>query len=179
MISDIDLINQVKTNNDSTALVELVERHTGIYQTVINRFSALPKIPASDLREDKAFNIYSWALKYDPARNMKFGTYVGNEARFMCLNLLNRTKESVEYQPDIEIDENAIEITSQAEDHDAMDMLEDRAKSVKDPRFVTIFNLKHRRGLSWREIGKEMGMSHEGARKIFNEYVGQLDGVLA
>lgn len=183
MISDIDLIYQVKEKRDSAAISELVERHTGIYQTVLQQFSSSPKIPLGDLREDNSFNIYNWALKYDPARAtqsgkpMQFGSYVGEMTRYMCLEMLGKSKESAELAvSDGATDDDIPEHLERAE---ITEMMEEEAKKVEDPRFYTIFKMKTRNnGASWRQIASAVGLSHEGTRKLFNRHMREIKGIL-
>ena len=37
--SDISLINKIKDRNDESSLLELLNRHSGIYHTMVNSFS--------------------------------------------------------------------------------------------------------------------------------------------
>ena len=36
--SDLTLINRIKENNDQDSLLELINRHSGIYHTMVNYF---------------------------------------------------------------------------------------------------------------------------------------------
>ena len=42
MESDLSLIDKVKKNNDSKCLTELINRHSGVYQYVIDKFAKSP-----------------------------------------------------------------------------------------------------------------------------------------
>lgn len=86
------LIERVKTEQDSTALMELVTRHTGLYFDVVHRYAATyPNvIKTRDLDDDKLFNIYQFILAYDPTRGMKLSTYIGDRTDYLCKTLLKR-----------------------------------------------------------------------------------------
>ena len=62
----------------------------------------------SDLIEDKNFYIYQAVLKYDPNRGTKFSTYLGNETKWMCLNLYNKNKKNPQVPYENEVIENSL-----------------------------------------------------------------------
>ena len=41
--SDISLINKIKEGNDENSLLELINRHSGIYHTMVNSFLSGPR----------------------------------------------------------------------------------------------------------------------------------------
>ena len=49
-----------------------------------------------ELISDKEYNIYQAALKFDSSRGAKFSTYLGNETKWMCLNIYNKNKKHPE-----------------------------------------------------------------------------------
>ena len=43
------------------------------------------------------------------------------------------------------------------------------AAKCADPRFSTILQYRHsEQALSWRQIGEKVGLSHEGARRLYD-----------
>lgn len=176
MISDLDLINRIKKEQDSTAVSELVNRHTGIYMNILNEFAVRPcfrhKANVPDLKDDNYVNIYQWALDYDPSRGMKFGSYVGSMTKFMCKSIITKGTESVE------IDEEKLVspeegIAEHVENESVLDEVKTEVKETDDPVFRKIFKLRYggKKQLSWRQIGEAVNMTHEGARKLFNKHM--------
>jgi len=174
MISDLDLINRIKKDKDSEAVTELVSRHTGIYMNILDEYSTRSafrhKANVPDLKQDNFINIYQWALKYDPTRGMKFGSYVGDMTKFMCKSIITKGTESVE------VDEDKLESTEQgiAEavgNQSVLDEVKLEVGESGDPMFKKIFKLRYggKKQLSWRAIGRAVNMTHEGARKLFNK----------
>jgi len=92
-MTDIELINKVKEEKDSQALSELVNRHTGIYFSVVQGFSGSDKIQVEDIKEDRMYNIYKWALSFKPEKHMKFSTYVGEMSKYLCLDVMKHTPD--------------------------------------------------------------------------------------
>lgn len=95
MESDLSLINKIKSENDENCLVELIERHSGIYIYIVDQFSKNhnPLLDKNLILEDKDYVIYKSALNYNPKINVKFSTYLANEARWKCLNHINKKKK--------------------------------------------------------------------------------------
>ena len=97
-IPDIDLINKVKKESNSDALKELENRHTGIFNQMVKKyykhlidFGANP----DDIINDKLFVIYKSALNFNPDKNVKFSTWLGNQARYYCLNCINKQSNTI------------------------------------------------------------------------------------
>lgn len=175
-MTDLELIYAVQEKRDSAAMTELINRHTGIYVQMIQQYTIYPdftnKVNVDELKEHKMQNIYDWALKYDPTRGMKFSSYVGDRARHMCQNLLRRGPEN------IQLDErtaatNEANVTQQIDRETGLEEVRREAAKVVDPKFQRIFGLRFagNRVRSWREIGRQMGLSHEAVRKIFNRHL--------
>lgn len=173
-MTDLELITRVKDGNDSTAMKELIERHTGIYMNMVSSLSS-PQIPLTEVKDDKYFNIYQFALRFDPTRHMQFGSYVGDMTRYMCLNVLNRAPKNMTFNEEV-APTNDTEIGETVDKHDDMAELKERAKRVDDPKFYKVFCLRFsgRRVQSWRSVAKTMKMSQEGVRKLFNRHIYKL-----
>lgn len=73
IIPDSVLITRIKESADNSATLELITRHSGVYIDVINQYAFSPKIQVPELRDDKTFNLYSWALTYDPKKRLNSG----------------------------------------------------------------------------------------------------------
>jgi RNA polymerase sigma factor (sigma-70 family) len=185
-MTDIELINRVKEEKDSAALTELIERHSGMYVKMVQRYACVErnspygsaKLDTHELKDDKAFNIYQFVLSYDPNRNMKFSTYVGEMTRYHCLDILNDRKILSNHSNKVEVTEDTPltstdSDTSQPSDN-TLQSIRARTKSVTDDRFWTIFDLRHFKdggGYTWRTIGQRIGLTHECARQIYNRNI--------
>jgi RNA polymerase sigma factor (sigma-70 family) len=181
MTTDVELIAKVKAENDSKALQELISRNTGIYVDTALKFTVYSdKIQLEEIKEDKAYNIYKWALSYNPEKKMKFSTYVGEMTKFLCMDILNQTPEKVDIE---EIDEPAAveNIEVQTATNDALEEIKKEALKVEDSRFWQIIQLRHfsnGKSKSWRQIGREMGITHERARQIYNKHISSIQHYL-
>jgi len=175
-VTDLELIYAATKKQDSTAITELVNRHTGIYVSIVQKYTAYPdfvnKVNVDDLKDDKAVNIYRWAMIYDPSKGMKFGTFVGERIKHKCQNLLRRAPESVELDECIAVNNDTTTIDQVEHDSD-IEEIKREADGINDPKFRRVFALRFEgnRVRSWREIGQQMGLSHEAVRKIFNKHL--------
>lgn len=170
-LSDLQLINRVKEQQDSVAITELAERHTGIYVSAVSQYSFVPKVERDELLDHRLYNIYKYALDFDPSKDVKFSTYVGHRIRWECQTLLS-TIPNVEELDETIPDEEKPMIDNNVE---TMAYAEELAAKIPDERFLKIFQMRHpqsARPAFWRVIGKNLGMSHEYARKIYNKYIG-------
>ena len=75
--SDYTLISNIQEENDEGSLLEIIDRHSGIFHTMVNQFMSHPhcSLDKSQLLGDKDSTIYSAALNYDPTRKTKFSTH--------------------------------------------------------------------------------------------------------
>lgn len=192
-LPEADLITRVKQDRDSAALMALVNRHTGIYFSVVNRYAATyPNvIKARDMDDDKLFNLDTFIQAYDPTRGMKLCGYIHYRTDCLCKVALKRDARnplsSAGYlasgqapMEDSYPTSSGGEVTLQDESPNSrvteianLDLaVEDirRAANVvcADPRFVQILGLRHgAEEMSWRAIGEKVHLSHEGARKCY------------
>lgn len=175
-LSDIYLIDRIKQKHDSEAVLELVNRHTGVYINTIKSYSVYPdfikRANLADLREERTVNIYQWALSYDPNRGMKFGSYVGDMTKHMCQNIIYRVKESTEFD-ETQIGSNEVGTGEHAARELAVEEIEHEVAESESDIFKRIFGLRHgAQCLSWRKIAAIVGMTHEGARKVYMKHIG-------
>lgn len=184
--SDLQLVQRIQKaargesdSDESAAVAELVNRHTGIYINVVKKYSCYPDFVAranvDDLKDEKFLNIYQFALKYDGSREMKFGSYVGKMTGYMCANLLRRGDESVQFNENI-APSNLTSVTETADRESSIETTLEQVNESDDTLFKKIFSLRFcgNKPLSWRSIGRELGMSHEGCRKIYERHIGSV-----
>ena len=67
MESDLSLINNIKENNSGDSLLELIERHSGMYVHIVDKYIHKNSYVSRDLIiDDKDFVIYQSALELQP-----------------------------------------------------------------------------------------------------------------
>ena len=183
MDKDNKLIANFKTNQDSKCLEELIERHSGIYVDMVNKY--LPEnydqLQRQDVLEDKDFSIYNAVINFDESKNTKFSTYLGNIAKWKCLNIYNKNKKFPQHSinsENVSIDrikhENFL-INSDVEEIEKRENLSKVHKIVsksKDPRVKKIFKMRYSSGnkvTPWKKIAKKLDLSIQGCINIHNK----------
>jgi len=180
-LNDFELIFNVKHNiSPSECLREIINRHSGIYIDMVNTYASTssPYICKKDLIEDKLFHIYQAVIKYDEDRGTKFSTYLGNEAKWLCLNNYNKNKrrgEHVEDHPTLEIlcgktfDQDSIK-------KDLLEKIHYLVQNHPDGRVCEIFKLRYIVGhrnkvMPWKKVSGEMSMSIQGCINIHDRAI--------
>jgi RNA polymerase sigma factor (sigma-70 family) len=190
LLTDEDLIRGVRgSNNSGQFLTELIHRHSGIYVTMVNNYTpsnkSSQKSHKDDLIGDKNYYIYQAALKYDASKNTKFSTYLGNETRWMCLNIYN--KEKKRRITDIDLTKaSSKQIAASDEAHNDTHSRADFLSKVmlivkKDPdsRISKIFSMRYLDGESnkvtpWKKISEHLQLSIQGCINIHNKAIAKI-----
>ena len=95
-LSDNQLVKNIQNSIDSeNSLKELVSRHSGIYLDMVHGYSSKNNTSSmEEMIKEKEYEIYVSALNYNPNKGAKFSTYLGNQTKWKCLNILNKKKKS-------------------------------------------------------------------------------------
>lgn len=76
------------------ALEVLIERHTGIYDFMLNKYSGSGIPIFNDLKDDRTYNMYQFIKDYDTSSSMKLSTYIGQRTKFLCLNEIRKASRN-------------------------------------------------------------------------------------
>lgn len=190
MESDLSLINKIKNDNDSDCLSELIERHSGVYQYVIDKFtkSSSSIIDRNTFMDDKLFVIYESAIEFDPTRNSKFSTFLANRARWRCLNAINKKKKLNPVSMDTPLPNgngtNASVIkhsdSSQTpsdfvSDFEVFDIFYKMLEEESDERLKKIIDIRYNSGDNrlepWRKSAELLNLSIQGVINIHNKFI--------
>jgi hypothetical protein len=151
-VSDLSLIENIQKNhNRDSSLNQLIQRHSGIYFSIVNKFfpearqgSAKLSIDRDLVYDSKDYVIYHSALNFDKDKGAKFSTHVGNQARYFCLSQINKARPMVPFeQKDFE---NIF--ADESEVHDKIDAtiaskVIEIIKGMDDERVFEIFKLRY------------------------------------
>lgn len=178
-MTDLDLIKNIKDNRDNESLKCLINRHSGIFYEMVKRyqyFISQKGHDPKDLYEDKDVVVYQSALSFNEEKNIKFSTWLGNQARYHCLNFLN--KNSNYFPTENEYLQNIIESKQDQKSDFNKENCEyflNILKSIKDKRAYKIFKMRffsqNKKNRSWNAIGKKLGISTQTAINIYNKHI--------
>lgn len=175
---DQELAQKVKEDHDQEALVELIERHSGIYVHMIKCYGSksLTQDQINNLIDEKDYNIYKAALDFDHSKS-KFSTYLANKTKYACLTekTLNKKKrnticyEDIDFcqvSPDLEPDEECLF-------NEGYKRMINMILRHSDNRVKTIFYERYfcgERGKlkPWKKIADKINLSTQGCINIHN-----------
>lgn len=181
--SDYTLISNIQEENDESSLLEIIDRHSGIFHTMVNQFMSHPHCSwdKSLLVGEKDSTIYSAALNYDPTRKTKFSTHLANQTKWKCLNILNKKKKNKEFQLDdnINYDEPFSDgFLREIDKGEAFSLFNKCLKKEKDERVKKILDLRYgvdnNKLTPWRKIAEELDMSIQGCINIHNRFINKV-----
>ncbi len=182
---DILIENVKKSLRENDSLKALVQRHSGIYLDMINAYVPSNNIFTNkdELINDKEYNIYQAVLKYDASRGAKFSTYLGNETKWMCLNIYNKNKK----HPEIPSDHEYIDKQNNNPDYSHEEIVQrelfskviDLIKQYPDDRIEKIFQMRYVEGsdnkvMPWKKVSQRIDMSIQGCINIHNSTIEKL-----
>ena len=178
--SDLTLIEKLQDRKDEDSLLQLIERHSGIYHSMVNHFMSHPQnaLDKDQMVNEKDATIYSAAMNYDPNRKTKFSTHLANQTKWKCLNLLNKNKRMKQFF--IDEDENHFEPSCESFIADltrgeVLSVFETCLKKEKDERVKKIVDVRYGRTdnklTPWRVISEELKMSIQGCINIHNRFI--------
>lgn len=178
-IDDIELVENIKNEKDvDDCLQQLIERHTGIYLDIVNKYTQYTNTSNKlDLIDEKDYNIYQTALKYKSDKGTKFPTFLGNETKWICLNKQNKIRKDkkVSFEDISEVD-LAQEDDGNEEKLEVFKKTIELAKQHQDKRVEKIFEMRYIIGernkvMPWKKISKELNMSIQGCINIHNSAI--------
>lgn len=178
METDLSLIKKIQEDSDEESLVTLIERHSGIYMTIVDQYAGSQSsvLDRSLIIDDKDFEIYRAAMKFDPDKKTKFSTHLANETKWKCLNMINRIKRKKEDgTPDNKAYVDKFNLVSEVSKIEAWETFYEVLDKEKDERVKKIidirYNTDNNKLTPWRLIAKKLNMSIQGCINIHNKFI--------
>lgn len=183
-MKDEDLVQEIQVGkNAEQCLSVLIERHSGLCIDLINGYVSKHHNDSlrQELIQEKDYQIYHSALKYDPDKGSKFSTYLGNEVKWKCLNIYNSGKR----KKTIPVEESMINYLSysardknenQEDNSEIFSTIIKHADNHPDKRVAKIFKLRYIEGqkngvMPWKSVSKQLGMSIQGCINIHDSAI--------
>jgi hypothetical protein len=161
--NDADLARRVKEQSDNSAMTEIINRHTGVYLSVVKNFS-LPTIEKNDLLDQKNTNIYNYVMSYDETRGTKLSTFIYKMARWECMGVKGDAIETRELE-----ESNIVGGHTFNDDENIKNVTLQIARNVGGYEFAKIVEARHfgddRNCVSWHKLN--LPYSHERSRTLY------------
>lgn len=168
ILSDLELVDKIKTEDCNNSLKELISRHTplcySIYHKYKNKLQEIAGWSPYDIYTEKDLIIYQVAKSFNSEKKTKFSTWLGNHIRYYCLHCLNKNNRHV-LMEDKELNthvENRFEDTSIKEN--THEYIFNILEQLKDERIKTIYKLRYfgdGETPSWMKIGENLNISRQ------------------
>jgi len=177
--NDNALIQDVLNRNNSHALKELELRHSGICHKMIKKYyynMVQSGIDPEDVIAEKTYIIYKSVMNFNPDKNVKFSTWLGNQMRYHCLNTINKNNRHITMEDTAIkhiIEKNQIKANNETiAFKEKADMIFSILNRCKDKRIKKIYKLRYfnsKRLMSWADIGEKMKLSTQTVINIHNK----------
>lgn len=177
---DKELVKLVKESGDDAAFNEICRRYENIFYKICQRYvGALSAsgVNTQDIFDEKNFIIYHCVSTFKPRKKAKLSTWIGNYARYLCLNSINKRRFILPSSDD-EVKEY---IENQQASHDYfssdnlsqedMDYVTSMLNELKDDRIIQLFRLRYfsEPKITWAKIAKKMNISIQTAMNLHNK----------
>jgi RNA polymerase sigma factor (sigma-70 family) len=178
-LTDKKLIALVKDKASEDAFNEICRRYENIFYKVCQKYIVALNsagVNSQDIFDEKTFIIYHCVRTFNPSKKTKLSTWIGNYARYLCLNSINSRKfilPSVDEEITKHIEEAQITNSYNTPFFTPEDYtyIVNIISQLKDKRVSEIF--KHRyfgdKKMIWSNIAKKMRMSTQTAINLHNK----------
>lgn len=170
--SDAYLIRQVKVHASSEAFTEICRRYEDLFYKVCQKYAASLAscgIFVHDIFNEKNIIILHCIKTFKPSKKTKLSSWIGNYARYLCLNSMNSRKlmvpsDDFATQQYLEQRQTYHEYT-QNQDHPSAEetkkIVFKLLDEVKDKRIKEIFELRYSQAkkMIWQKIARKMKTS--------------------
>jgi len=165
--SDLELINKINEENCNDCFCELVSRHENLYYKVCHGYmNGLRRsgVSSEDILSDKLYVFYNSTSSFDASKNVKFSTWLANQARFHCLNRISSTRnkffvDNEEISPIID-SEISMEAYRKKPVKVNLENILTAFSDLSDERVSYVFKRKYSDyKVKWKNIAEELGVT--------------------
>jgi len=167
-LSDVELTENIKNDVDvNDSLMELRDRHSGIFYKKANAYSGIMEI--EDLKENTLSFFYEAAKEFDVNKS-KFSTWVGNKAFWTCQSLYSSNRQFVEIE-----EAHLVEHPNYGE-KELKEYVENSIQNDEDKKILE----KRLSGMTFSEIAKDMNDKYSGewVRQKYNRILDRYKQIL-
>ena len=173
--TDLQLINEIKITKSDDAYNELLVRHTGLFQKIYQKYEGALSNSGFNNKEvlDNKDHVFVKAIySFDDSKKNKFSSWLGNQVRFFCLDLINDNINL--FHPVTEEENRMVEeqmsFDSRLLNSDNLDYFNFMLSQLSDQRVADVIRYRFldtdRNHRKWNYIAKQMGISVMTASKL-------------
>ena len=176
---DIGLIDNIKKYNDEKSLKLLIEKHSGLCNSLYKKYSIplqASGVCVEDIVKEKDYIVYKSAISFDKNKKSKFSTWLYNQIRFQCLNSINENSHYLALEDsklNFLIDKEVDKIPQNSKNLSSY--IFNIIESLSDKRIEKIFKMRYcdanRKKMSWNKISKKLNISTQTAINLHNKTI--------
>lgn len=175
-ITDKELIVNVKNKNCNDSLKTLIQRHSALCFDICKKYSsAMSKngLNVEDVAQEKEFLIYKSVISYNPDKKTKFSTWLGNQVRYHCLNMMNKNNLIPTEDSQLDFFINKDNVFERYSVREQMDYINNLIKQIKDDRIQKVIKIRYFKNANkktpWNKVALEIGVSTQTAINLHNK----------
>lgn len=172
--TDSKLVANIKERSCNDSLKELIRRHAPLCSKIYQKYTSVlltMGYPIEDIVNEKDLVIYNAAMKFLPDKDVKFSTWVGNQIRYQCLNMINKRKgiilasdEELKFLPDQGYHDK---------NNDDVNYMLSIVGQFDDPRMKDVYLLRYfedpKINMTWHNVAKKLQISTQTAINLHNK----------
>lgn len=179
LAKDSKLVGLVRKEADSAAFTEVCRRYENIFYKVCQKYASpltACGINPQDIFDEKTYILYHCVKSFKPSKKTKLGTWIGNYARYLCLNSINSRKFIVPSN-DEDIKQHVENMQAKSQFSENQTMSQDNLiyvlnllSQLKDPRITDIFKLRYfgAKKMTWTRVASKLKISTQTAINLHN-----------
>lgn len=179
---ELNLINLAK-DGDSKSIKELIDRHSGIYVSTCKKYTSAANssgILKDHIESSKDYVIFNSAKTFDPTMGSKFSTWISNQARYFCLNAINKNKnliqsdeETISLLIDSKAHEKAKEENNQENNQEYLFKIKKILNNLSNKKIKECIEKKYfsEKNKTYTEIAKEMNVTVQTVINWHNKFI--------
>ncbi len=177
--SDTELVKKIQKINCNESLIELIKRHELLFMSVCQKYASvfnLVGVNLEDVINERYFIIFRAATKFNfKIKKMKISSWIGQYARYHCLNTINDKKRSLPIIDNLLISKE-IATASPEDNKYLLDYAFSTLSNFKDDRILKVFKLRYAddQKVPWRKVSKAMNMTNQTCINLHNKGINLL-----
>lgn len=167
--TDIQLVRSVKKHADNESFNEICRRYENLFYKICQKYHtalSMTGINVQDIFDEKNYIIFHCIKSYKIKKNTKLSTWIGNYARYLCLNSINARKFIIpsnddEVQKFLEENQIKNDFTHDTHSIDSYNYIFNILEQLKDDRITDIFKYRYcgEKKMIWSKVAKKMKLS--------------------
>lgn len=178
--TDQALVRLVKSKGDNDAFKEICSRYENVFYKICQKYAptlTISGVNPQDIFDEKDYIVFHCVKTYKGSKNTKLSTWIGNYARYLCLNTINSRKfilptATEELHRRIEETQQVTNFFQEGFAKEDFKYVSNILEQLKDQRIRDIIYLRYfadNKKMIWTKIARKMNISTQTAINLHNK----------